>query len=326
VRAIVFDGPGDEGVLRLGNVPEPEMGPDEVRIRVAACGVNRADLLQRQGKYPPPPGASQVLGLECAGEILEAGSAVSGWAVGDRVAALLAGGGYAEQVVAPAACLLRVPTRLSVVDAAALPEVFLTVHLTVFMLAAFPSGGTCLVHGGGSGIGTAATQLVKAAGGTVIVTAGTDDKCARCEALGADRAVNYRTGDFVGASKELTGGRGVDVVLDSIGAPYLEGNLDALAVGGRLVLIATMGGREASIDLSRVLTRRLSVVGSTLRSRPVSEKAAVVRSFAERFGADLANGRIRPVIDRILPLAEAAEAHRTMAASRHFGKIVLRVE
>ncbi|MGE5235195.1 MAG: NAD(P)H-quinone oxidoreductase [Acidobacteriota bacterium] len=325
MRAIVFDQPGDERVLRVAEIPAPSLGPGEVRIAVAACAVNRADLLQRQGKYPPPPGASEILGLECSGEVTEVASDVRDWTPGDRVAALLAGGGYAEEVVAPAGCLMRVPESLSLLEAAAIPEVYLTVHLTVFMLAALPNGGSALVHGGGSGIGTAAIQLVKAVGGHVIVTAGSEGKCRRCEAIGADRAVNYRTGDFLAAARELTGGTGVDVVLDSIGAPYLTRNLDALAVGGRLVVIATMGGRSADIDLSLLLRRRLSVIGSSLRSRPLAEKSEAVASFTRRFGPDLASGRVRPIVDRVLPLAQAGDAHRVMAASSHFGKIVLQV-
>jgi putative PIG3 family NAD(P)H quinone oxidoreductase len=325
VKAIVLDGFGDESVLRLADAPSPALGPGSLRIRVAATAVNRADLLQRQGLYSPPPGASEILGLECAGEVVEVGSAVRGWRPGERAMALLAGGGYAEEVVVDAGSALRVPERLSLEEAAAVPEVFLTVFLNVFQLGALPQGGAALVHGGGSGIGTAAIQLVKAAGAKIAVTAGSDEKCARCLALGADLAVNYRSGDFVAAAKELTGGRGVDVVLDSIGAPYLERNLASLAVGGRLVLIGLMGGAKAEIGLGALLVRRLHVIGSTLRARPDAEKARIVADFAARFGPALAAGEIRPVVDRVLPLARVAEAHRAMKASEHFGKIVLRV-
>jgi len=326
MKAIVIDEPGDESVLRPGEAPEPVLGPADLRIRVAAAAVNRADLLQRQGLYPPPEGASEILGLECAGEVVEVGRDVAGWRPGDRAMALLAGGGYAEQVVVDAGSALPVPDSLAIEEAAALPEVFLTVFLNVFQLGALPDGGTVLVHGGGSGIGTAATRLANLAGARIVVTAGSDEKCARCRELGADVAVNYREGDFVAAAKEATGGRGVDVVLDSIGAPYLEENLRALATGGRLVLIGLMGGAKAEVNLGVLLTRRLSVIGSTLRARPPAEKAALVAAFRDRFGAALEKGELRPVVDRVLPLEQAADAHRIMKASEHFGKIVLRVD
>lgn len=322
----MFDRPGDESVLRLGDAPDPALGPGQVRLRVRAAGVNRADLLQRQGLYPPPPGASEILGLECAGEVAELGTGVTGWKRGDRAMALLGGGGYAEQVVVDAGSLLPVPAALSLEQAAALPEVYLTVFLNVFQLGGLAEGGAVLVHGGGSGIGTAATQLAKIAGASVVVTAGSDAKCRRCRELGADVAVNYREGDFVAAAKAATGGRGVDVVLDSIGAPYLARNLEALAVAGRLVLIGLMGGAKAEINLAQLLARRLQLIGSTLRARPVAEKAALVAAFRASFGPALEQGRFAPVVDRVLPLAEAAEAHRAMKASEHFGKIVLRVD
>ncbi len=325
MKAIVFEQPGDESVLRLGESPAPELEPGTIRIRVAAAGVNRADLLQRQGLYPPPTGASPLLGLECAGEVVEVAADVPEWKTGDRAMALLPGGGYAEQVVVPAGSAMRVPERLSLEEAAAVPEVFLTVFLNVFQLGALPLGGSALVHGGGSGIGTAAIQLVVAAGGRIVVTAGSDEKCERCRQLGADAAVNYRSGDFVEAARQATSGRGVDVVLDSIGAAYLEKNLAALTVGGRLVLIGLMGGANSEIGLGQLLARRLQLIGSTLRARPAPEKAEIVRAFEERFGPALASGRIGPVVDRVLPLAQAAEAHRAMKASEHFGKIVLRV-
>jgi putative PIG3 family NAD(P)H quinone oxidoreductase len=326
MRAIVFDAPGDERVLQLGEAPAPALAPGSLRIRVAACGVNRADLLQRQGLYPPPPGASPILGLECAGRVSEVAPGVERWKVGDRAMALLAGGGYAEEVVVPAGCAMPVPEGLPLEEAAALPEVYLTVFLNVFQLGALPEGGSLLVHGGGSGIGTAAIQLVKAAGGHVIATAGSEEKCVRARALGADRAVNYRSGDFVAAARELTGGAGIDVVLDPIGAAYLARNLAALRTGGRLVVIGLMGGAKAELSLAELLTRRLQVIGSTLRTRPDAEKAAIVAAFLQRFAPLLADGRLRPVVDRVLPLADAAEAHRAMKASEHFGKIVLRVE
>jgi putative PIG3 family NAD(P)H quinone oxidoreductase len=325
MKAVLVDSTGDAPKLKLGEAPAPELVPGALRLRVAATAVNRADLLQARGLYPPPPGASELLGLECAGEVIELGEGVVGWQPGDRAMALLAGGGYAEEVVVDAGSALPVPERLSWEEAAAVPEVFLTVFLNVFQLAALPDGGAVLVHGGGSGIGTAATQLVKRVGGTVVVTAGSDDKCERCLKLGADVAVNYRSGDFVAACKEATGGAGVDVVLDSIGAPYLDKNLAALTLGGRLVLIGLMGGARGEINLGALLMRRLSVIGSTLRARPAAEKARIVSAFQERFGAALAAGEISATVDRVLPLADAEQAHRVVEASSHFGKVVLSV-
>jgi putative PIG3 family NAD(P)H quinone oxidoreductase len=325
MRAVIHDQPGDESVLRIGEVASPKLEPGDLRLRVAAAGVNRADLLQRQGLYPPPPGASSILGLECAGEVIEVGDQVEGWAPGDRAMALLAGGGYAEEVAVPAGCALPVPERLGWEEAAAVPEVFLTVFLNLFQLARFSEGEAALVHGGGSGIGTAAIQLVKAAGGVVVVTAGSEEKCRRCRELGADLAVNYRSQDFVDQTRSASGGRGADVVLDSIGAAYLDRNLAALRTGGRLILIGLMGGARAEVNLATLLTRRLQLIGSTLRARSVEEKALLADTFSSRFGAALADGRVRPVVDRVLPLDRAAEAHRVMQASQHFGKLVLRV-
>jgi len=325
MRAILIDQPGDENVMRIGEAPAPRLGASDIRLRVAACGVNRADLLQRQGLYPPPPGASEILGLECSGEVIELGEAVSGWQLGDRAMALLPGGGYAEEVVVHAGSALPVPKGVDLVEAAALPEVLLTVHLNVFELARLPEHGWLLVHGGGSGIGTASIQMARAAGAHVLVTAGSEDKCKRCLELGAHVAINYRDGDFVQAAKTATDGRGVDVVLDSIGAPYLEDNLRSLATDGRLVLIGLMGGAKAELNLGVLLARRLQIIGSTLRTRSEKDKARLAGSLMERFGAALDSAAIRPVIDRVLPLSEAPEAHRIMKASTHFGKIVLRV-
>jgi putative PIG3 family NAD(P)H quinone oxidoreductase len=325
VRAIVVAAPGDASVLTIGDAPPPALVPGSLRIRVAATAVNRADLLQRRGLYPPPPGASPILGLECAGVVSEVAPDVTGWRKGARAMALLAGGGYAEEVVVDAGSALPVPEKLSLEQAAALPEVFLTVFSNVFELGGLAPGGSVLVHGGGSGIGTAAIQLVKAADARILVTAGSDAKCERCLTLGADAAVNYRTGDFVAEARRLTGGEGVDVVLDSIGAAYFERNLAALRVGGRLVLIGLMGGAKTEANLAILLARRLSVIGSTLRSRSAAEKAAIVSGFRARFGRDLDAGRLRPVVDRVLPLEQAADAHRRLEASEHFGKVVLRV-
>ncbi|MBW2361470.1 MAG: NAD(P)H-quinone oxidoreductase [Deltaproteobacteria bacterium] len=325
MRAVIVDNPGKESTLRIGEVPAPELGPGNVRIRVAAFALNRGDLLQRLGLYPPPPGASEIMGLECAGRVAEVGADVTGWKPGDRVMALLAGGGYAEEVVAPAACLLPVPERLNLTSAAATPEVFLTVHQNVFQHAELAEGEWLLVHGGASGIGTTAIQLAKEAGAKVIITAGSEDKCARCRELGADVAVNYKQASFAEAVREATGGRGVDVVLDHIGADYLADNLASLAVDGRLVMIGLMSGARTEINLGLVVGKRLRIQGSTLRARSAAQKGALIASFQERFGAALEAGRVAPVVDRVLPMAEIEQAHKLMQASGHFGKIVLEV-
>lgn len=294
------------------------MAPDELRIANRATAVNRADLLQKAGHYPPPPGASEVLGLECAGVVSEVGSLVSNFAAGDRVMALLAGGGYASDVVVHHGSVMRIPEAMPFEEAAAIPEVFLTAYLNIFMLAAVQPGETVLIHGGGSGVGTAATTLCKLAGLRVIVTAGSDEKCARCLEHGADVAINYRSEDFVEKA------RGANVILDHIGARYLPRDLDAIATGGRIVIIGSMGGqRTAEIDVVSLLGKRVSILGSTLRARPVAEKAAIVASFLDRFGADLEAGRIRPVIHTVLPIERVDEAHALMQSSEHFGKIVL---
>jgi putative PIG3 family NAD(P)H quinone oxidoreductase len=325
MRAIVFDQPGDESVLHIGEVPRPDLGPEEIRIRVHTTAVNRADLLQRQGLYPPPPGASPILGLEAAGEVVEIGAAVRGWRRGERAMALLAGGGYAEETVVHAGSAIRVPAVLSDEEAGALPEAFLTAFLNIFMLGEAPDAGSVLIHGGGSGVGTAAITLCREAGHRIVVTAGSAEKCQRCLEHGADVAINYRDGDFAPKVRAATDGKGVDVVLDSIGARYLEGNLAVLAVDGRLVVIGLMGGGRAELDLAQMLVRRLRVIGSTLRVRSAIEKAGIVSAFLDRFGDALDAGRVCPVIDRVMPLEQAAEAHRVMKASEHFGKIVLRV-
>jgi putative PIG3 family NAD(P)H quinone oxidoreductase len=325
MKAIIVDTPGAEDVLKLGDTPSPTLGAEDIRIRVRATAVNRADLLQRQGMYPPPPGASPILGLECAGDVSEVGAAVSGWKVGDRAMALLPGGGYAEEAVVHHGSAIRVPAALSFEEAGALPEVFLTSFLNIFMLGEIKPGGVALVHGGGSGVGTASITLLKEAGMRAIVTAGSDAKCRRCRDHGADVAINYRSGDFTARVRDATGGHGVDVVLDSIGAKYFTANLDCLALDGRLVIIGLIGGANANINLAMMLLRRLRVIGSTLRTRSVADKAEIVRRFVERFGRALEAGRIKPVIDRVLPLEQAAEAHRIVQASTHFGKVVLRV-
>jgi putative PIG3 family NAD(P)H quinone oxidoreductase len=257
--------------------------------------------------------------------VVEVAEGVRGWNVGDRAMALLPGGGYAEQAVVHAGSAMHVPARLSYEQAAAVPEVFLTCFLKLFMLGQFPDGGTALVHGGGSGIGTCAIQLIREVGGRTIVTAGSDAKCAKCRELGADVAVNYNEADFVAAVKEATGGAGADVVLDYIAGPYLERNLQSLAVGGRLVIMGLMGGAKAELNLGLVMMKRLQIIGSTLRARPDEEKAAIVEGFLARFGKALEQGTIGPVVDHVLPLAEAGEAHRRMQQSEHFGKLVLSV-
>src|SRR5881296_3930524 len=327
MRAIVIREPGDEDVLQLGEVPSPPLGPADLRIRVRATAVNRADLLQRQGLYPPPPSASPILGLECAGEVVEMGPEARGFRPGQGVMALLPGGGYAEEAVVHYTCAMPVPDGMSDEEAAAFPEVFLTAFSNLFMpgLGALAPGEAALVHGGGGGVGTAAILLCREAGNPCLVTAGSDEKCRQCVALGATAAINYRSEDFGARARELTGGRGVDVILDHIGAAYLAKNLAALAPGGRLVEIGLMGGAAAELNLAQLLLRRLAVIGSTLRSRSNADKAAIVEGFRARFGAALVRGALRPVVDRVLPLEQAAEAHRLMQASEHFGKIVLRV-
>lgn len=325
MRAIVIDEPGDEDCMRIGEARPPGLEPGAIRIRNFAAGVNRADLLQRRGFYPAPEGASPILGLECAGEVAELGDGVEGLAVGDRVMALLPGGGYAEEVVVDAGSVMPIPDALDFEHAAGLAETLLTVFLNVFQLGALPEGGSVLVHGGGSGIGTTTIDLVGRAGGRVIATAGSDEKCQRCLALGAHAVANYREQDWVEVAREATEGRGVDVVLDSIGAAYLEGNLRALADEGALVLIGLMGGAKAEIPLGAMLARRLRLIGSTLRTRSKATKAGIVSAFLERFGGDLAAGSIRPVLHEVFPLERAPEAHRMLEASTHFGKVVLRI-
>jgi putative PIG3 family NAD(P)H quinone oxidoreductase len=326
MKAVVFDEPGDEEVLHVSEIPNPDLGDGEIRIAVAGAGVNRADLLQRRGLYPPPPGASEIIGLECAGTIAEIGTGVDGLALGDRVMALLAGGGYATEAVAPAVCAMRTPDGLTDIEAAAVPEVFITAFLNLFLIGQLESGSTALVHGGSGGVGTAAIQLAKAAAARVIVTAGSADRCRKCLDLGADAAFNHRADDFLAATLDATDGRGVDVVLDCIGGPYLERHLDVLAPSGRLVVIGLQGGATAELDLSLLMRKRLSITGSTLRARPIDEKGRIIEAFVRRFGPELVTGSIRPIVDRVLPLDEVAEAHRLLAAGEIFGKLVLSTE
>jgi len=326
MKAVIVEKPGAENALQIGEVAEPAIKPDEILIRVRAAGVNRADILQRQGFYPPPPGASEIIGLECAGEVAAVGAAAIGWKIGDRAMALLPGGGYAQKAAVHCGSAMKIPAALSFEEAAGIPEVFLTAFLNFFMLAGIKRGETALIHGGGSGVGTASILLLKEAGVRVIVTAGADGKCEQCLKLGADLAINYKRGPFAPAVKAATDGRGVDVILDSIGGAYLPGNIESLANGGRLVLIGLMNGTRAELDLAAVLRRHLKIFGSTLRTRPAAEKAQIVAAFLEQFGAALEAGRLRPPIYKVIPAADAPMAHRMMQASEHFGKIILKFD
>lgn len=304
-------------------VPDPVPGEGEVLVEVAAGAVNRADLLQRQGFYDPPPGASPYPGLECSGRIAEVGPGVSGWAVGDEVCALLAGGGYAEKVAVPAGQLLPVPRSVSLTQAAALPEVVCTVWSNVFMVAHLRPGETLLVHGGSSGIGTMAIQLAKAVGAKVAVTAGTQAKLDRCAELGADILINYREQDFVDEVKKATDGAGADVILDNMGAKYLDPNVRALAVNGRLAIIGMQGGVKGELNIGALLAKRGAITATSLRARPLTEKAAVVAAVREHVWPLLEAGHVRPVVDREIPMPDAAEAHRVVGESGHVGKVLL---
>lgn len=326
MKAIVVDDPGKNAVLRLAEVDPPALGPEEVRIRVSATAVNRADLMQARGLYPPPPGASPILGLECAGEIAELGPrAGTRFRPGDPVMALLPGGGYAEEAVVHHGSVMPLPHSLDLLRGGGFPEVFLTVYSNLFWLGRLGRGQRALVHGGGSGVGTAAIQMITEAGASAFVTAGSDEKCRRCVALGAAAAIDYRREDFVERILALTENSGVDVILDSIGASYFEKNLRTLAIGGRLVVIGLTGGARVQLDLAGLLLRRQEIIGSTLRTRSVVEKQQIVHGFEERFGAAVAAGHLRPIVHCVLPLAEAQEAHRIVAASEHFGKVILQV-
>jgi putative PIG3 family NAD(P)H quinone oxidoreductase len=323
VRAVVVEQPGDPEVMDVAEVPDPTPGPGEVLLRVHATALNRADLLQRRGFYPPPPGTSPILGMEAAGEIAALGPGVAGWQVGDRACALLAGGGYAELVAVPAGQLMAVPDNLDIVAAAAVPEVFITAHDNLVTRARLHAGETVLVHGGAGGVGTAAIQLAHRLGARVLATAGSAAKLAVCLDLGADAAIDHTTEDFTVRARELTGGRGVDVVLDIMGASYLARNLSALAPDGRLVIIGLQGGINADIDLNAMLRQRLTIIATTLRGRSLEQKAAIVRAAAADLLPGLADGSLRPIVDRVLPLDQVVEAHRAMEAGENIGKIVL---
>lgn len=326
MQAIAIQAYGAPEMLQLTTCPDPVAGSGEVLIRVAASGINRPDVLQRKGHYPVPPGASELPGLEVAGEIVAGDAeamAEAGLQLGDKVCALVAGGGYAELCVAPAAQCLPVPTGLDMVQAASLPETFFTVWSNVFDRARLQPGETLLVQGGSSGIGVTAIQMAKALGARVIVTAGSDDKCEACVKLGADHAINYKTHDFVEEAKRLTGGKGVDVVVDMVAGDYIAREVECLADDGRIVIIAIQGGTKSGFNAGQVLRRRLTITGSTLRPRPVAFKAAIARALREKVWPLVESGAIAPVIYRTFPAAQAAEAHALMESNQHIGKIVL---
>jgi len=321
--AIHIREPGGPEVLTPVERPIPTPGAGDVLIHVVAAGVNRPDVAQRQGKYPPPPGAPDIPGLEVAGTVEQAGGGVQDWRAGDQVCALVAGGGYAEHCVAPAPQCLPIPRGMSAVDAAAIPETFFTVWTNVFDRGRLTAGDSLLVHGGSSGIGTTAIQLAHAFGASVFATAGSAEKCAACERLGAARAINYRDEDFVAVTREATGGRGIDVILDMVGGDYFPRNMEALAMGGRLVQIATLGGPKSQIFLPAVMQRRLTITGSTLRPRSVAEKGAIAQALRQQVWPLLDDGRVRPIIYKTFPIRAAADAHRLMESGAHIGKIVL---
>ncbi|XP_008224971.1 PREDICTED: quinone oxidoreductase PIG3-like [Prunus mume] len=323
MKAVVITTPGGPEVLKLLEVADPELKEDEVLIKVAATALNRADTLQRKGAYPPPPGSSPYLGLECSGTIEAVGEHVSRWQVGDRVCALLSGGGYAEKVAVPAGQVFPVPPGISLKDAASFPEVACTVWSTVFMMSRLSAGESFLVHGGSSGIGTFAIQIAKYQGVRVFVTAGSEEKLAVCKELGADVCINYKTEDFVARVKEETGGKGVDVILDSIGASYFRRNLDSLNFDGRLFVIGMLGGAVTEIDLRVVLSRRLTIQAAGLRYRSPENKAEIAREVENNVWPAIVAGRVKTVIYKSFPLSEAAEAHRLMESSQHIGKILL---
>ena len=326
MKVVEVTEPGNSQGLAIGERSLPSVGIDELLIKVAAAGVNRADIMQRQGNYPPPPGASDVLGLEVSGRVVSMGDAVSGWTIGDAVCALLAGGGYAEYCAVAARQCLPIPSGIDLVDAAALPEVVLTVWTNVFERARLSAGETLLVPGGSSGIGTMAIQLGKAFGSRVLVTAGSAEKCVACESLGAEVAVNYREIDFVEAIRRGAGKRGVDVILDMVGQAYLERNLSLLNLEGRLVVISLMSGARAEINLAPLMAKRLTVTGSTLRARSVVQKGAVVDAVLAQVWPLFETGQVRPVVHRRFPLSDVSEAHRLLEASTHIGKLLLVID
>lgn len=323
MQAITLPSFGGPQALVWSTQPDPVAESGEVVIDVRAAGVNRADLLQRQGRYPPPAGASEIPGLECSGILAEIGSGVGNWRVGDEVCALLSGGGYATKVAVPAGQLLPAPSGLSLTHAAALPEAACTVWSTAFMVAHLQRGETVLVHGGTSGIGTFAIQVARALGIGVVTTAGSDTKCQRARELGADLAINYKSDDFVAAVRDHTDGRGADVIIDIIGGDYLPRNVDALAPDGRIVVLATQNGRRAELDLGVVMAKRATIYSAGLRARPVEQKSAIVAQVREHVWPLVESGQIRPIVEAEIPMAEAARAHELLEAGGHVGKVLL---
>jgi putative PIG3 family NAD(P)H quinone oxidoreductase len=325
MRAVLAQKPGGPEALEIVELPDPEPGPGEVVIAVAAAGLNRADLLQRQGFYPPPPGASDVLGMECSGTVVAVSEGVEQWQVGDQVCALLAAGGYASHVAVPAGQVMPVPEGVSLIEAAALPEVAATVWSNVVMAGGLKAGDSFLVHGGAGGIGTFAIQLAKALGARVFTTAGSPEKRATAAALGADVTIDYREQDFTDVIHDQTEGRGVDVILDNMGAKYLSRNVDALADGGRLVIIGLQGGTKAELDINKLLRKRGSVIATALRSRPVEGKSAICAEVVEHVWPLVSSGAVKPVVHAVLPLDEVGQAHALMESGGHSGKILLKV-
>jgi putative PIG3 family NAD(P)H quinone oxidoreductase len=323
MRAVIASEPGGPETLTITELPDPEPGPGEVVIDVAATAVNRADTLQRRGHYPPPPGASDVLGLECSGTVAAVGAEVNGWQVGDEVCALLAGGGYAEKVAVPAGQVMPLPKGVDLVTAGGLPEVACTVWSNVFMIAGLQPEETLLVHGGAGGIGTMAIQLAKALGARVVTTAGSPEKLELCRSLGADVAVSYREQDFVEEVRAAAAGRGADVILDNMGAKYLDRNISALAPDGRLVIIGMQGGVKAELNIGKLLAKRGAVIATSLRSRPTQEKASICASVVEHVWPLVADGSVRTLVHTTLPLDRASEAHQIMESGDHTGKILL---
>jgi putative PIG3 family NAD(P)H quinone oxidoreductase len=325
MRHIAMREPGPPDVLEIGEGPVPKPGPNDVLIRVRYAGVNRPDCIQRSGNYPPPPGASPIIGLEVGGVVVATGANVTAWRIGDELCALTPGGGYAEYCVAPAGHCLPLPARLSLLEAASLPENAFTVWHNVFERGRLAAGETILIHGGTSGIGYTAIQYAKAFGAKVIATVGSDDKAAFCRKIGADHAVNYRTHDFVAEVAEITGKRGVELILDMVGGDYIARNLRCIAIEGRLVIIAFLHGSRVEVDWMPIMLKRLTVTGSTMRASPAERKVAIASALRERVWPLYASGRVMPVIHRVFPLAEAAAAHALMESSRHVGKIMLEV-
>lgn len=328
MRAVTLSSFGDADVLQWSEVPDPgQPGAGEVLLETVASAVNRADLLQRQGNYPPPLGASDILGLECSGRITAVGPGVEGWSVGDEVCALLAGGGYASKVLVPAGQVMPVPEGIELITAGGLPEAACTVHSMVFTTGGLADGDTILLHGGSSGIGTMAIQMVRALrpAATICVTAGTEEKLQRCRELGADVGINYREQDFVEQVRGATDGRGADVVLDIMGASYLSRNIDVLAPDGRLVILGMQGGTKAELNLAALLPKRGTITAKTLRARPPEQKAEICAAVVREVWPAVADGRIRPVIDRVVPMSDPVEAHRVVESSTHIGKVLLAV-